>query len=177
MDVEDWEAIPNFSRYRVSNYGKIWNDRFDRLMVPSVATPQGHLKISLFDDAGNRITCSVAQLVAQAFVEPPTPRCDHVIHKDGDRNNVAASNLAWRTRRQAYLYSRQMQREPLLHWTNIRIYNVETGVEYDNVVHCGIIEGLLFHDIMNSALGYECVPPERRPVYPYGYTYHLVYRV
>jgi hypothetical protein len=174
MGREDWSRIPGFPRYEVSNYGRIFNRVHQMFMKPSAANAQGLLKISLIDENEIRRSCSLHQLVAQAFVEPPNRRSDHVIHLDGDLSNVAASNLAWRTRRQAFLYSKQMRTPPHPHWQTLKIRNVDTGVEYNNVVHCGIVEGLIFHEIMESALGYISRPPERRPVYPHGFTYQII---
>lgn len=178
MNQEILADIPGFPRYAVSNYGRIWNKIFEMQMQPSVSTQRfGHLKISLIDENCIRRSVSVARLVAQAFVEPPNPKSDHVILKDGDLHNVAAPNLEWRTRRQAWLYRRQMQTPPNPHWQSTMIRNVDTGVEYNNVVHCGIIEGLLFEEIMESALSAMNRPPERIPVYPHGHCYEFIYRV
>lgn len=174
MEQEEWVDIPSFPRYRVSNYGRVFNRVHEMLMQPSLAFEQGPLKISLIDEDQVRRSCSLHLLVARAFVEPPNLRSDHVIHLDGDLTNVASSNLAWRTRRQAFLYSAQMRTDPLPHWQSFRVRNVDTGVIYNNVVHCGIVEGLIFHEIMESILGYLCRPPERRPVYPHGHTYQIV---
>lgn len=174
---EHWADIPNFARYQISSYGQVWNRVFERFMKPSIMTT-GQLKVSLIDDQEVRRSLSVAVLVAQAFVDPPEPRCREVILLDGDLTNVAAYNLRWRTLRQAYLYARQMRTQPKVPWINLPIRNQVTGAVYKNVVECGITEGLLFDEIWKST--YKGVHDREMdnykgtPVYPYGHTYEII---
>src|SRR5688572_2862272 len=133
MNKEEWRPIQNFSRYLISNYGRVWNRIFEMMMKTSRARPnkttqgEGYVKISLIGDDEVRHTLSVAVLVAQAFVDPPNPRSCEVILLDGDLGNVAASNLAWRTPRQAWLYRRQMVNSWKPNWTNLPVLNQTTG--------------------------------------------------
>lgn len=178
MGPEELRDIEGFSRYAVSNYGKIYNKIFDlREMRPSIGTHEGYLKISLIDDNELRRTCSVARLVAEAFVPRPNPRSDHVVLLDGDLTNVAASNLAWRTRHQAWNYRRQIQ-QPETEWPdailNVPVRNVDTGVVYDNIYQCARIEGLLIMEVFASCAAALSRPPIEKPVYPNGYLYAFV---
>lgn len=147
---EEWKDIPEFTNYLISNLGRIYNVRRDVFMATSL-TPFGHVKITLKSEwDGFRYTRSVAQMVAEAFVEPPEPLCDHVAILDGDFTNVAAYNLVWRPYWFVYKYTRQLKVQQPLHFKNLPVCNVETGVVYDSIVEAGMLEGLLFEDIWRS---------------------------
>lgn len=177
MEEETWALILGFPRYRVSNYGRVWNDFFNMQMRPSKMGPQRSWKISLIDHEGNRQSLVLVSLVAQAFVEPPNEKSTVVIQLDGDMDNVAAKNLVWRTPRQAWLYARQMRTPPHTFWETLRIRNVNTGVEYESITHCGIVEGLIFQEISDSVTAAMCRPPYKLGVYPHGHTYEMGSRV
>lgn len=166
---ELWKDIPNFSRYQISNYGRVWNVVFKMPMKTS-KTQAGNIKISLIDDENNRRSMSVALLVAELFVERPNDRCVDIILIDGDLSNVAAYNLAWRSRRGAYLYTRQMRTEQPIYFYNLKIRNNTTGREYKNIIEAGVTEGLLFQDIWESTYN-------GKRVFPYGHTYEIISRV
>lgn len=182
---EIWVYIHGFPRYQINNYGEVWNTVFEMFMKPSKML-NGQLKVSLIDEHHIRRSLSVAVLVARAFVEPPNERSDQVILLDGNMENVAAYNLAWRTPRQAYLYARQMRLPPKTPWTNLQVLNQTTGVLYENIIQCGMAEGLVFQHIWESTFKGAWYPEGSRPsngtyrgerVYPYGHTYEIIKRV
>ncbi len=149
VEEELWETIPGFSKYKVSNMGEIWSMRsFTMLKVNP--NNYGHMKILLTDDNGVLCTRSVALIVAQCFCEKPFPACDFVMVLDGDYSNVAASNLVWRPRWFAWKYSRQLKLQQPLHYCNLPVANMTTGVVYESIIHAGTTEGLLFEDIWES---------------------------
>lgn len=150
MEEEIWKIIPEFPNYQISNKGRVYNLRFDHLMRTSY-TPFGHMKITLKASGSNvRFTRSVAQLVAEAFVDRPNILCDQVMILDGDFSNVVAENLAWRPRWFVWKYTRQLKERQPIYYQNLPVCNVRTGTVYNSVVEAGITEGLLFRDIWVS---------------------------
>lgn len=170
MEEEEWRTIPEFPTYSVSNLGNIFNTRDGHPMRNS-RTQHGHVKITLVSEwDGARHTRSVAQLVAEAFVERPNVLCDQVVEMDGDLANVAASNLAWRPRWFAWKYARQVRTDQPMHYKNLPVVDLTTGVVYGSIVEAGIANGLLFKDIWESTYS-------RKPVFPYGSVFEVVERV
>lgn len=150
MTVETrWFLIPDFPDYEIDDLGQIYNRRTRTLMRTSV-TNHGHEKITLRAPDGSRHTRSVALLVAELFVPRPTELCDTVIVLDGDLRNVVASNLAWRPRWFSWKYARQLRTPQPLHYQNLTVANVRENVEYENIIHAGMAEGLLFEDVWRS---------------------------
>lgn len=170
MSTELWQPIPEFPTYLISNLGNIYNIRTERLMRTSVNN-HGYMKITLMDDETHeRHTRAVALLVAQAFVEPPTRLCDHVIILDGDLTNVVATNLAWRPRWYAWKYFNQLKATQPLHYRNLVVCNITTGYYYDSVIQAGMRDGLLFESIWHSTY-------TREKTFPYGHIYEIDERV
>lgn len=164
--IERWKLIPDFSNYRISNFGEVFNVRRNQLMRTS-RTPFGHLKITLVSDLDNeRYTRSIAQLVGEAFVEPPNELCDNVIVLDGNRNNVASYNLAWRPRWFAWKYARQLKIDHPNHYYTLPIINLMNGVKYDSIIEAGVAEGVLFDDIWRSTY-------TMAEIFPYGSVYEI----
>ena len=106
VETETWLPIPGVSNnYFASDLGRV--RRGDKVLVP-VATRSGpYVYVAqVFDrmlrpqgrrgDTGVRL--AVARLVAASFYgRPPVPGLV-VAYRDGNRNNVKASNLFWRMR-------------------------------------------------------------------------------
>lgn len=163
---ELWEPIPEFPGYSISSFGRVFHNNTGKYMTPS-PIQSGHLKVSFTRD---RITRSVALLVAEAFIEPPDKLSDCVVVKNGDLSDVAAYNLCWRPRHFAWRYRRQFDRQAPLHYRNLSVLNVDLHIEYDCIIDAGISEGVLFIDIWESTyLG-------RRP-YPFHHKYEITERV
>lgn len=147
---EQWATIPDFPMYEISSQGRVRNAKFDRIMRTSINS-SGHVKITLVDDhTGMRLTRSVAQMVAEAFVAAPTVLCDHVVVLDGNFENVRAENLVWRPRYFAWKYTHQLKNEQIHYFHNLRVQNISTGAAYDSIIQAGMCEGLLFQDIWRS---------------------------
>lgn len=156
---EDWKIIPEFPDYKISNYGRVYNIHRGHEMRTSLNN-FGHMKISLLSlRDGQRYTRSVAQMVAEAFLEPYNFLCDHVLVKDGDFAHVSAENLTWRPRWFVWKYSHQLKTEQPLHYHNLQVVNVLTGDKYNSIIEAGIMEGLLFDDIWKSTYTRETFFP------------------
>lgn len=149
MQEEMWVNIPEFSNYDISSLGEVYNRHRQRIMRVST-TNHGHPKISLINDYGERITRSVALLVAEAFIARPNILCDHVTALDGNPKNVAAENLVWRPAWFAWKYVRQIKEPIPDHYKNLMVENTTTEIIYDSIVEAGMTEGLLFDDIWRS---------------------------
>lgn len=170
MSEEVWIPIAEFPSYHISNLGNIYNTRTERLMRTS-QTRFGHTKITLRAEWSNeRFTRSVAQLVAEAFVDSPNRLCNTVTILDGDLSNVAATNLVWRPRWYAWLYIHQLKQTQPLHYQNLIVCNVSTGYYYDSIVQAGMREGLLFEEIWVSTYS-------GKKLFPYGHIFEIDERV
>lgn len=157
---EEWCDIEGFPGYQVSNYGNVLKveGRRQGPMSPS-KTNYGDLKVALVSE-GRRVTRSLRTLVAEAFVaQPPYPNCNTVIVLDGDRENVAWDNLAWRPRWFAWKYTRQQQTEQPDSHRKYPVVNERTHEWYPSIIECGNKEGLLYEDIARSLLIHNQVFP------------------
>lgn len=156
---EEWVDIPEFRNYRISSFGRVYSITRDIIMRTSF-TPFGHMKVNLMSEWDNKqYTRGVAQLVAEVFVPQPNVLCDHVMILDGDFTNVAAHNLAWRPQWFVWKYTRQLKTLQPLHYRNLPVLNVTTGEQYNNIIECGMTEGLLFEDIWRSTYSGAAIFP------------------
>jgi len=165
--TEQWKIIPDFPNYEISSFGRIYNRKHD-LMMSSNPNNFGHIKISLLSGEDRcRYTRSVALMVAEAFVPVPNSESDSLVVLDGNFENVAAYNLAWRPKSFAWRYTRQLKEEQPIHYLNLSVVNVLENVEFESIVQAGIAEGLLFDDIWRSTYTKE-------PVYPTGSIFEVI---
>ena len=90
---ERWLPAEGYPNYEISDLGRIRNQK-GQILKPHL-TAKGYQRIQLTVN-GNRSNRLVHSLVAEAFV---LGRADglQVHHKDGDKQNNRASNLAWVT--------------------------------------------------------------------------------
>lgn len=157
MQTEEWKVVREFPDYLISNMGNVYNQRSDRPVSTSL-TNHGHVKVT-FNSRNRQHTRSVGLLVAEVFVPKLHHRCDYVIPLDGNVENVAAYNLAWRPRGFAWQYMRQLKVPQREEYSMFRVRNLGTGDEYSSIIEAGINEGLLFVDIWKST-------HSGSPVYP-----------
>lgn len=166
---EQWKIILEFPDYQISNKGRVWNEKLG-LMMSTTPNNYGHVRISLTKSPRDRYTRSVAQMVAEAFVEPPNLLCDCVVVLDGDLTNLVAENLVWRSESFAWKYTHQLKTPQPLHYRNLSVMNLNTRIEYGSVIETGMTEGLLFDDIWRSTYNHD-------PIYPYGHVFEVTERV
>src|SRR6476620_5649106 len=98
--------VEGFEDYRVSNYGRVFNDYSGREMVLS-PTMYGDLSVGMYRH-GQQFRRSVKGLVARAFVPGEDDVFDTPILLDGDRHNLKSTNILWRPRWFALKYIRQI---------------------------------------------------------------------
>jgi len=166
---EQWSEIHGFPRYLISTEGRIYNQATNHFMKYS-PNNFGHPKITLLTDQGLRYTRSVAFLVAKHFLDRPNALCDRIIYLNGDLEDVRSENLAWRPRWFGWKYSRQMKLDQPTHYTNLPVVNLETNVEYENIIEAGLTEGLLYDQIWHSTYSGD-------PVFPSGSVWVIEERV
>jgi hypothetical protein len=91
---------------------------------------------------------------------------DTVIHKNGNKEDCNASNLAWRTRSYAIHYHKQFAESSFYeHDTPIEV--IETGAKFDNVREASINFGIIHSYIALSALSGE-------PAWPINQTFRYI---
>jgi NUMOD4 motif/HNH endonuclease len=100
MQQREWRTIPGFSRYQVSDDGRVRRPRRFHNMPAGRVTRRkdshGYLACSLTDDARRQRKRQVHTLVAAAFIGPRPP-ARLVRHLDGYRFNNRVGNLAYGT--------------------------------------------------------------------------------
>lgn len=109
-NVEIWKDIPHYEGlYQVSNQGRVWSVRKNRLMKQS-PNAYGYLKVCLYNQYGKSRVETVHRLVALAFINQPTG-CNVVNHLDENRLNNCVENLEWTTIKENVNYGTSRQRQ------------------------------------------------------------------
>lgn len=128
------QAGEEYSRYAVSNYGKVWDNQ-NGVEVSQVITGKPQYKyVNLVKDCGKRVLRRVNNIVSWSFHgEPPTPKhtSDHI---DQDKFNNVEWNLRWADKRT------QIQNRENTHYTPCGIPVVEyvRNLGYDVNIMGGI---------------------------------------
>lgn len=157
---EVWKPVHDFPEYSVSTFGRVRNERTDRLMAQTL-NQQGIPMVG-FSKRGDYHKRSVALLVATAFIPRPFGAFDTPICLDGDRTNNAVENLMWRPRWFAIFYHKQFKKR---YHNPIRspIMDMKTREISENSIEACKRYGLLEKELVLSILN-------RTPVWP---TYQL----
>jgi HNH endonuclease/NUMOD4 motif/NUMOD1 domain len=88
---EIWKEHPTHRDYQISNYGRIYSNKVNRILPPY--KQKGYL-YSHLDGKGYL----AHRLVAETFEEEPEEKeKDKVNHKDGNKTNNSTENLEWTT--------------------------------------------------------------------------------
>ncbi len=167
--LENWQKIPEFPNYAVSNLGNILSINRDVVLVTGF-NQQG-IRFARFYDHNRQIVRSVAKLVADAFLEPPErPEVfDTPIHLNGDHADCRAENLAWRPRWFAVKYHRQFSDWEREHRRGficpVRIN--ETGEMFPTSWEAAIKYGMIDRDIFIQTVN-------QHPTFPHGFTFSEV---
>jgi hypothetical protein len=91
MSEEIWEKIEGYSKYEISNIGRIRNKNG---LILKQGNNSGYCIINIFNDNGKRNKHYIHRLVATSFLELENNK-PHVNHKDGNKENNSVSNLEW----------------------------------------------------------------------------------
>lgn len=95
---EEWKEIEGFSRYKVSNTGRVWDTKNDREVSQVLAGKPQYYYVNVIRDDGKRKLERVHRFVAKAFVERQSEDYDIVDHIDRDKFNNHYTNLRWTDR-------------------------------------------------------------------------------
>ena len=93
--MEEWKEVQGFSKYEVSNTGKIREKESSR-EIPQPLN-NNYLCVNMYRDDGVKVLCKVHRIVALAFI-PNTDNVHNVDHK-GDRLDNSVDNLHWRPKK------------------------------------------------------------------------------
>ena len=89
---EFWKTVKDYENYSVSSFGRVKNDKFNRIMKPC-KNAGGYYKVGLYKN-GKRKPHLINRLVAIAFLSnhDNKPMVDHI---DGIKTNNNILNLRW----------------------------------------------------------------------------------
>lgn len=152
--MDNWVEIEGYPDFVVRPDGRVVNVRFGRPRVLVQSFNQaGHPSVALVDEDGGTQRRSVAQIVANAFLEPkPYPHWNSLIHLDGDKANCHADNLMWRPRAYAINYHQQFSTDYVHEsWHRYPIYVIDTGEFFENGIDCSMKYGVLLMDLVKGA--------------------------
>jgi len=91
-DGVSWRKIPGFSRYEISDNGKV---RRLPALLKQTPSKSGHLSVTIYDDNGKAWRAGVHHFVARAFLGDPPPGKNYACHKNGRPTHNTKENLYW----------------------------------------------------------------------------------
>ena len=103
--VEKWVNIENHPSYFISNFGRVFSKKSNKVMKNRVVSKNGYQQITL-----DNSQLLVHRLVAQAFIPNPN-NLPCVNHKDENPGNNDFRNLEWCT----YKYNSNYGTNPIRH--------------------------------------------------------------
>ena len=103
--VEKWVNIENHPSYFISNFGRVFSKKSNKVMKNRVVSKNGYQQITL-----DNSQLLVHRLVAQAFIPNPN-NLPCVNHKDENPGNNDVRNLEWCT----YKYNSNYGTNPIRH--------------------------------------------------------------
>ena len=101
--TEIWKTIPDFSKYKISNYGNIKNDK---KILKQTIIQGGYSSIHLNNEKIKSKKILVHVLVAQSFI-PNQENKRTVNHKDHNKLNNNIDNLEWATSKEQNIHRRK----------------------------------------------------------------------
>lgn len=131
---EQWTIVKNCSKYSVSNYGQVKNNRNDFILKPR-PDRKGYLRVSIPNNDGIIKDQLIHRLVAKAFCSGEKDGFD-VNHIDGNKSNNRADNLEWCTRSHnlKHGYRIGLRSSPQNRCKSVRI--IETEETFPSVREC-----------------------------------------
>lgn len=93
--MEVWKQISNYSKYEISDNGKVRNKETQKEISQGSLDKDGYPTVKLYDDNGIRKKLYVRKLVAEAFIPNPE-NLKSVRLKNGDKFDNDVSNLFWK---------------------------------------------------------------------------------
>lgn len=160
MVEEQWCAIPGFPNYMISDYGRVWNVRFERFLTPMI-DKYGYEYVCLYGH-GRATNKWVARLVGLAFLSYAEDEIQ-INHDDGDKRYNYIGNLEWMTPRENLLHAHRTGLKYPINRQRIRI--VETDEVFESITACAHSFG--GHQ---SAIS-ECLSGNRKTHHGYTFEY------
>ena len=127
--VQDEEI---YSKYKVSNYGRVWNLRADKEVAQVVTGKPAYRYVNLYRDDGSRVLRRVNNIVSWTFHgKPPSPQhtSDHI---DRDKFNNVEWNLRWANKREQSTNKDSAVLmpcgTPVISWVENKGYDTKHGV-------------------------------------------------
>lgn len=102
--IEEWKTIYYALNYDVSNYGKVRQNKKNKILKPFINNQNGYVYIMIRANNGKYINKRIHRLVAEAFIPNPN-NLPMVNHKDFNRANNRLDNLEWVNGSQNNLWS------------------------------------------------------------------------
>lgn len=127
---EEWRNISGFPNYMISNFGNVWNAKYDRFLKPQ-DDGRGYKFVNLCRQ-GKVYPMKIHRLVALAFLQRRYDT-NEVNHDDGDKSYNDLDNLEWMTPTENVLHAYQTGLK-IPFKRPIRI--VETGEEFESILNC-----------------------------------------
>lgn len=94
---EEWKPIIGFSRYEISNYGRVKNVIRDKILTGTIEK-SGYIRYMLINDSNRYVGKKAHSLVAKYFIDNDDNRNKvQVNHIDEDKTNPSVRNLEWTT--------------------------------------------------------------------------------
>ena len=97
--AESWKTVTNFSRYFISDLGRVMDSTNCKILKASLNS-QGYLVVGLVNDDDERKTVYVHHLVANAFLDEKDDLPLILDHINRDKRDNRAVNLRWVTSKQ-----------------------------------------------------------------------------
>ena len=145
--MEIWKPLRNFPSYNGSSEGRIMNIRTQRIMK-TFKNDNGYIQVCLRKN-NKQYTVKVARVIAETFLGEH-PGMD-VAYKNGDRSDVCADNLEWRTRQE--VIRRAFERGTKIPSRQISVRVIETGEVYNSIRACARDIGCYQTDICKYLSG------------------------
>lgn len=154
---EIWKNIPNFEGYKISNYGRVKNNKLwtgkmyiqkETILKCSIAN-NGYLRVTLMKD-GQAKYKNVHRLVAEAFIPNPN-NYDIINHIDGNRANSNVNNLEWCTQKHNMREASKIGRMKGKRGTNN--YRSKAVIQYD--LYGNFIKEWDYMTKITEELGYD----------------------
>ena len=142
--VEKWVNIENHPSYFISNFGRVFSKKSNKVMKNRVVSKNGYQQITL-----DNSQLLVHRLVAQAFIPNPDnkPQINHI---DGNKENNAVDNLEWCTNKEncehaikTKLHTFESISKPIAmlddNFNIIKIYNSSREARRDGYIHASSV--------------------------------------
>lgn len=163
---EQWKSIEGYSRYEVSNLGRVRSLDFNHTKKTKILKPEllnsGYLAVALWDDTKKVKLLTIHRLVAKAFIlNLNNYRC--VNHIDENKTNNNASNLEWCTDVYNHNYGTKRRRLSIALTDNPHIIKAVHQIdkqgniikEYSSIVRASKATGINKANISKVCLGLE----------------------